>query len=145
LKPRQYGWTLAITEPEIRRLSPGAEFALRCAQALGRNAQQRRIGSYQTPSRLTLNQIAAINQSSAIEINNGLKQARLELFGKNLSDSAAYNRINQHRQLGNRTCAHNDCTTPLPRYAHASRRYCSWHSRNHARAERHRAKGESAG
>jgi hypothetical protein len=138
LKPRQYGWTLAITEPEIRRLSPGAEFALRCAQALGRNAQQRRIGSYQTPSRLTLNQIAAINQSSAIEINNGLKQARLELFGKNLSDSAAYNRIRQQRQHGNRTCTHPDCNTPLPTYAHTSRRYCKNHATPTQRVTRHR-------
>jgi hypothetical protein len=145
-KRRKYGWALAIPATEIRRLSSPAQLGLYAAQELAQNAEERRLhGLFNPPARLTLTQVATDLGSSGVEINNGLKQARLELFGKNLSDSAAYNRINQHRQLGNRTCAHNDCTTPLPRYAHASRRYCSWHSRNHARAERHRAKGESAG
>jgi hypothetical protein len=145
-KRRKFGWARAIPATEIRRLSSPAQLGLYAAQEIAQNAEERRLhGLSNPPARRTLTQVATDLGSSAVEINNGLKQARLELFGKNLSDSAAYNRIRQHSQLGNRTCAHNDCTTPLPRYAHASRRYCSWHSRNHARAERHRAKGESAG
>jgi hypothetical protein len=138
-KRRKYGWALAIPATEIRRLSSPAQLGLYAAQELAQNAEERRLqGLSNPPARLTLTQVATDLGSSAVEINNGLKQARLELFGKNLSDSAAYNRINQHRRLGNRTCAHNDCTTPLPRYAHANRRYCNTHATPAQRVKRHR-------
>jgi hypothetical protein len=140
-KRSKYGWALAIPATEIRRLSSPAQLGLYAAQELAQNAEERRLqGLLNPPARRTLTQVACELGSSAVEINNGLKQARLELFGKNLSDSAAYNRINQHRRLGNRTCAHYDCATPLPRYAHASRRYCNTHATPAQRVKRHREK-----
>jgi hypothetical protein len=138
-KRRKYGWARAIPATQIRRLSSPAQLGLYAAQELAQNVEERRLhGLLNPPARRTLTQVATDLGSSAVEINNGLKQARLELFGKNLSDSAAYNRINQHRRLGNRTCAHNDCTTPLPRYAHANRRYCNTHATPAQRVKRHR-------
>jgi hypothetical protein len=138
-KRRKYGWARAIPATQIRRLSSPAQLGLYAAQELAQNVEERRLhGLLNPPARRTLTQVATDLGSSAVEINNGLKQARLELFGKNLSDSAAYNRINQHRRLGNRTCAHNDCSTPLPRYAHANRRYCNTHATPAQRVKRHR-------
>jgi hypothetical protein len=138
-KRRKYGWALAIPATEIRRLSSPAQLGLYAAQELAQNAEERRLhGLSNPPARRTLTQVATDLGSSAVEINNGLKQARLELFGKNLSDSAAYNRIRQQRQHGNRTCTHPDCNTPLPTYAHTSRRYCKNHATPTQRVTRHR-------
>jgi hypothetical protein len=139
-KPRTYGWTLKISRRELSALSEPARYGLLCGQQLARNAKRRSLEALdgQPPPKLTSQAIAAEDGTSPPRIYTALKQARIELFGKNLSDSATYNRVRQHEKLGTRHCNEPGCTTQLPPYAHASLRYCTWHGSNHARTSRHR-------
>jgi hypothetical protein len=137
---RKYGWALRVPDSELHRLSPEARNGLLWARDLANNRKQRREHALtgQTPARLTLKAMASHDWALPSEVTVALRQARIELFGDDLSDSAAYNRVRQHHKLGTRHCNEPGCTTQLPPYAHASLRYCPWHGSNHARTSRHR-------
>jgi hypothetical protein len=76
--------------------------------------------------------------TSQIQVHMAIKQARIELFGKDLSNSAIFYRLKKRRERESRTCAEPGCSIPLPRLAHGSKRYCRMHGSGRARIERHR-------
>jgi hypothetical protein len=137
---RKYGWALRIKDSELRRLSVDAQNGVMWSRELARNRKRRRenaLAGYPT-QRLTIRQLAEQDGDQPSAVTAALRQARVELFGGDVSDSAAYNRTRQHAKLGPRTCSHVGCHTPLPSYAHASRRYCEQHRDVTARVNRHR-------
>jgi hypothetical protein len=140
--PRRYGWSLAIPygDPRLRSLSPTARFGLECARRLALSARERRqeaLFDPMLPERLTVAEIAREEETSPSEIHRQIKQARIEIFGKDLSDSAIYTRL--RRPVGEgRTCAEAGCTSGLPLHSSRARRYCLEHSHEAARVRRHR-------
>jgi hypothetical protein len=90
------------------------------------------------PAPLTVNELAAQDELSPIEINKLIKQARIELFGKDLSRSAIYYRLKHQQQRRNRTCAEPDCENPIRSQEPISRLYCDTHNTPSARTRRHR-------
>jgi hypothetical protein len=141
----RYGWVLTIPDddPRGRRLSPDALSGLTYLEDLAENAAERRrlAPSGRAPERLTVATMAREDGCSRSEIYRLMKQARIELFGKELSDSAIYHRLRRDRKHGDpaaRPCAHDGCPRPLPTRATARRRYCDFHLAPHARTARHR-------
>lgn len=143
----RYGWALKIprNDPRRRRLSLDASTGLSYLEDLAENATERRrlAPSGRAPERLTVATMAHEDRCSRSEIYGLMKQARIELFGKELSDSAIYHRLRRDREHGApaaRPCAHPGCPRPLPAHATARRRYCAFHLAPHARTARHRAR-----
>lgn len=141
----RYGWALQIPseDPRRRRLSFDASTGLDYLLELAENAAERRrlAPSGGAPERLTIATMAQEDRCSRSEIYRLMKQARIELFGKDLSDSAIYHRLRRDREYGapsTRSCAHDGCPRPLPPGATARRRYCDFHLAPHARTARHR-------
>ena len=138
---RRYGWSLALkrSDPRVQRLSPTARRGLAYAQALAGAARARReallAGEQLLPEPLSLAQLAADEETSAVAINRAIKAARVELFGRDLSDSAIYYRL-RTRQDGERFCAELGCSEQLP--TGRRRRYCAVHGSGVARVRRHR-------
>src|SRR4051794_22054469 len=91
---RNNAWSLHFSpmSDEVRQLSPSARRGLRYAQAIARNAKQRSQMALSDqlflPAPLTVNELADQDELSPIVINTLIKQARVELFGKDLSRSA---------------------------------------------------------
>jgi hypothetical protein len=147
----RYGWALKIpsNDPRRRRLSADASTGLSYLEDLAENAAERRrlSPSGRAPGRLTVATLAQEERCSRSEIYRMMKQARVELFGKDLSDSAIYHRLRrdlEHGAPAARPCAHNGCPRPLPTRATARRRYCDFHLAPHARTARHRARQRSS-
>jgi hypothetical protein len=143
--PARYGWALKIprNDPRRRRLSLDASTGLGYLEELAENAAERRrlAPSGRAPERLTVATMAHEDRCSRSEVYRMMKQARIELFGKELSDSAIYHRLRRDRKHGApaaRPCAHDGCSRPLPARATARRRYCDFHLAPHARTARHR-------
>ena len=141
----RYGWALRIPpdDPRRARLSSDAAAGLAYLVELAVNAAERRhlAPSGRAPERLTITAMASEDRCSRSEIYRLMKQARIELFGKDLSDSAIYHRLRRDREHGSpagRPCAHDGCPRPLPARATARRRYCEFHLAPHARTARHR-------
>jgi len=141
----RYGWALRIPSdnPRRRRLSFDASTGLDYLVELAENAAERRrlAPSGRAPERLTIATMAHEDRRSRSEIYRLMKQARIELFGKDLSDSAIYHRLRRDREHGApaaRPCADDGCRRPLPARATARRRYCDFHLAPHARTARHR-------
>ena len=80
---------------------------------------------------------------SPVEILRQIKQARIELFGRDLSDRAIRYRLardGDHGLPDQRPCAEPGCPRPLPARATKRRRYCAFHAAPHARTSRSRAR-----
>ncbi len=145
-KPRRsHSWALRFSsgDPELRALSPLARDGWDYARAFARNAEERSKAGLAheevLPERLTAAGLAEENETSPIEVNKAIMQARLELFGPNArSYSAITYRLKQRRDRGRRTCAEPDCAVLLSDLAHGSRRYCPHHGTARARVARHR-------
>jgi hypothetical protein len=140
-KPRRrYSWALSFTraDPEIKNLSRQAHDGWEYARALARNARERSEAGLRgeiVPARLTASQLAGEGMSQ-FDVQAALKQARVELFGKDLSNSAIAYRLQRGRIP--RVCAEPGCQHALSSLAHARRRYCDQHRTGAARARRHR-------
>jgi RNase P/RNase MRP subunit POP5 len=150
--PARYGWALKIPsdDPRRRRLSPDASTGLSYLEDSAENAAERRrlAPSGRAPKRLTVATMAREDRCSRSEIYRLMRQARIELFGKELSDSAIYHRLRRDRDHGApaaRPCAHDGCPRALPARATARRRYCDFHLAPHARTARHRDRRSDKG
>jgi hypothetical protein len=127
----------------VRALSDRARTGFDYARELGKNAEERSLGALrgEVPERITVAQIAREDGLSRSSVYGMLRQARIELFGKDLSDSAIYYRLRRDREQGipaARPCAEPGCRRPLPGAATARRRYCEFHLASHARVRRYR-------
>jgi hypothetical protein len=135
---RRHSWALEFrrSDPEVRALSVRGQTGLFYASNFARNAKERTdamLAGQELPERLD-----ASDLGSAIEVYAAIKQARIELFGKDLSNSAIAYRMQQRRGREPCLCADPGCFRPLTRLAHASKRYCEGHASGKARARRHR-------
>ena len=144
--PRRYSWALAFPpgHPRERALSAYARRGLAYARHLAEDARERRLDALageQLEPRLTIRELAEREYESPFVIADQIKQARIELFGKDLSDSAIRYRLRRDRERGlpaERPCAEAGCPRPLPAKSTARRRYCEFHLASHARVRRHR-------
>ncbi len=76
-----------------------------------------------------------------------VEQGAIELFGKDLSDSAIAYRMRRDRELGDasaRPCAEAGCPRALPAAASTRRRYCNFHLAPHSRIRPFRERRRSA-
>ena len=145
---RRYSWALHFPagSPELRGLSNDAREGFEYARALARNAHERRqapLARQPVPARLTVAEMAERDYTSPITVHSKIKQARIELFGKNLSDRAIAYRLRLRKERPeprHRTCAEPDCSTALRPQSSAARRYCDEHRTAAARLRRHRAR-----
>ena len=98
----RYGWVLTIppNDPRRRRLSPDASTGLFYLRELAENAAERRhLGpSGRAPERRTVATLAREDRCSRSEVYRLMKKARVELFGKELSDSAIYHRLRRDHE-----------------------------------------------
>jgi hypothetical protein len=145
--PRSYAWALEFdaTDPGVLRPSSRAQDGLDYARRMARHAALRReealFGEPRKPP--TVADVASEEGVSRVEVNISIKQARIELFGRNLSDSGIRQRRRRERELAAReprTFEEEGCDEALPRNATARRRYCEAHLSPAARVRRFRAK-----
>jgi hypothetical protein len=132
----------------VLRLPRQAQDGLDYARRLGRNAalrkQQALFGL--APPPLTVEQMAAEEELASVHIYTRIKQARIELFGRNLSDSGIRHRLRREAEIAKRpprNCDEESCERVLPHDATARRRFCDVHVTPAARVRRHRAKKDS--
>jgi hypothetical protein len=144
---RSYAWALHFpaTDPHVRRLSRQAQDGLDYARELARNAAERKERAIfgLAPPLLTVRQIAAKEELWPPKIDAAISQAKIELFGRDLSYSAIRYRLRREAAIAKRrprSCAEESCEQTLPRYASARRRFCDFHLTPAARVRRHRAK-----
>jgi hypothetical protein len=138
---RRYSWALAIRGADEGRLSPPAREGLSYARQIARVAKARREFAFDEdakPEPLTVERIAKEEGVSPVYVFTAIKQARLELFGRDLKDSAIYYRLRKGRERGIRVCGEPDCSRPIPALANGRRRYCDDHGAGAARVRRHR-------
>lgn len=138
-KKRSYFWALHFqtADAEIRALSVRAREGWEYATELAQDARDRRNAKLNCdvePEGLTPADLGP----GAIGVNTAIKRARIELFGKDLSDSAISYQLKKARERPAASCAEPDCTNPIPRLAHARTRYCARHGSGSARVARHR-------
>jgi hypothetical protein len=139
---KRHSWALAFApnDPELRALSERARRGVAYAAALAQNAQERSaaaLARQELPERLTAAELGGL-WHSPVEVHAAIKQARIELFGRDLSGSAIDYRLRQRRARGERVCAQAGCERQISSLAHGSRRYCGKHGSGSARAARHR-------
>jgi hypothetical protein len=144
-RPRRYFWALhfAPDDAELVGLSLDARHGLTHARELAKHARERSLsalepGALAALAPLTVQELAKRNFLPPIQVKGRIKQARIELFGRDLSDSAIAYRLKQRRKRGKRACAEPDCEELIPALAHGRRRYCAAHASSAARARRHR-------
>jgi hypothetical protein len=138
-KKRSYFWALHFKDddPEIRGLSWQAKEGFEYAVELAEDALDRRnapLNGDHDPEGLTPADLGP----GAIAVNTAIKRARIELFGKDLSDSAISYQLKKARDRAPASCAEPECRNPIPRLAHARTRYCTEHGSGSARVARHR-------
>lgn len=141
-RPRRHSWSLRfrLNDPEVLALSREARDGLEYAQSLARNARARSLAGFHgelLPERVTPAELGA-PWDGPIQVYTKIKQARIELFGKDLSDSGIYYRLKQRPERLGRVCAEPGCKTPIPPQAHGRTRYCQEHKTGAARTRRHR-------
>jgi hypothetical protein len=120
-------------------LSGKAREGLYYADKLELNARERERCAFSGPARLTISTLARNEGVGSARIHDRIRQAQLELFGRELSSSAISYRLRRRKRLGEtRTCAEAGCATLLPLEAPAHRRYCDPHRTPAARVARHR-------
>jgi hypothetical protein len=139
---RRYFWALHFRagDPELAKLSRDAREGLAYASELARDAAQRSRMALEGITRepLTVGELAERDYRSPIRVQKQIKQARIELFGRDLSDSAIAYRLKKRRERGVRNCAEPDCDKSIPALASGRRRYCDQHGSPAARVRRHR-------
>jgi hypothetical protein len=139
--PRSHFWALRFegSAPELRLLSQQGRLGFEYARTLALNAAERRHAGLRgglVPELITVAQLAQRDHTSPIDVNKKIKQARIDLFGKDLCDSAIYRRLRLREEFRGRRCAEPGCDLLLPWQASASRRYCDPHRTGAARAHR---------
>jgi hypothetical protein len=144
-KRRSHFWATHFkrSDPEVRALSRQAMDGFEYATSLARNALARREAALSQdliPARLTTADLAGYG-ISAIDVNRAIQQARKELFGQDLSDSAIAYRLARRREQPV-ACAESACLNSIPRLAHARQRYCKEHGSGRARIERYRRRAK---
>jgi len=143
---RTYGWVLRVPwrRPALGRLSERGFKGIGYMEQLARDARERRRAALETgfaPPPLTIELLADDEGYVPTTITSAIKRARIDLFGKDLSDSAIYRRLARLRELDEtrpRTCAIEECGNDLPRGARSTRRYCAIHATPVERVRRHR-------
>ena len=141
IRRHQWSFQFRHNDPEVRRLSPEARDGLDYARALARNARERSAAAFHQellPELLTAAELGSPTEDSAIGVETKIKQARIELFGKDLSDSGIYYRLKQRPERLTRTCAEPHCSVAISTTAHGRTRYCAVHNTPAARIRRHR-------
>ena len=143
--PARYGWALLLRRDQRRRerLSWAGREGLSYIEELAEDARERRELALRGKKRAprTVAQMAREEGISRASVYRYMRIARIELFGRELSDSACYYRVRRDRERGHpetRPCAEPDCPRPLPRGATARRRFCAFHGASHARVRRYR-------
>jgi hypothetical protein len=149
-KPRRrYFWALHFHpgDPELSALSEKARSGLAYATELAEAAKERALSALEglANAPLTLEDLAERDYRSPIELRSEIKQARIELFGRNLTDSAISYRLKKRRERGERACAEPNCPRTIPALANGRRRYCDLHGSGAARVRRHRNAGVQPG
>lgn len=139
--PRSHFWALRFegSAPELRLLSRQGRLGFEYARTLALNAAERRHAGLRgglVPGLVTVAQLAERDQTSPVDVHKKIKQARIDLFGKDLCDSAIYRRLRLRQEFLSRRCVEPGCNVPLPLQASASRRYCDAHRTGAARAHR---------
>jgi hypothetical protein len=144
-KKRSYAWALAFSrhDEEVQALSPQAREGLDWATSLAHDARLRSAAALagEAYEPLTVAELAA-PWNSPIEVHTAIKQARIELFGKDLSKSAMAYRLKKRREREPRTCAELACSMAVPRLAHGGQRYCRNHGAGRARIQRYRRRAK---
>jgi hypothetical protein len=145
--PRRYSWSLRlrIDDPRLRSLDLDGLEGLEYARHLARAARYRRLAALENgiaPPAFGVKDLAAHEDVSPTHILNRIKQARIQLFGKDISDSAIYYQL-RHPQPPERPCAEESCLFALPRHAPSHRRYCFLHTDVRARVRRHRRRAKA--
>jgi hypothetical protein len=135
-----FDWVWKVRKwPEAKALSREGREGIYYAEKLALNARQRSRGAFWGLARLTINQLARDQQVSPNTIRGRIRQAQLELFGRELSRSGIHYRLQRRKQFGDhRPCAERGCATTLPLAAPAHRHYCDEHRAPAARVARHR-------
>ena len=138
-RARSYSWALAFApgDPELARLSPDARTGLAYARELALNARERSLTALEPMGAIARLGIAEI-ALSPVKAHAQIKQARIELFGDDLSNSAIAYRLKKRRERGLRACAEPGCEGTIPALANGRRRYCELHASAAARVRRHR-------
>ena len=141
--PTRRGWVELISSSQERWLSPAGAEGLNLLGVLADNADERRRFALEgrAPARLTVRDLARDEGCSESRIYRLMRQAKIELFGKDLSDSAIYYRLRRDRERSKapkRPCEEKGCRRPLPADATRRRRFCDFHLAGHARQERYR-------
>jgi len=140
--PRRFAWVLRpeLGDPELAGLSDKARSGLEYARLMAEAARGRRLsalaGSASWP--LTIEELAQQKDRPLIQIRSEINQARVELFGANLSDSAIDYRLRKAGERGLRTCADPNCRRSISALANGRRRFCDFHGSPAARVRRHR-------
>jgi hypothetical protein len=141
-KPRRrYSWSLLLdrSDPRLLWLDSGGREGLAYAQRLAEEARERRLAALENgiaPPVFGVPELAADEYLSPVHIHKQIKRARIQLFGKDLSDSAIYYQLRTPPQEGR--CAEPGCPNGIPRHAPSHRRYCVEHTHVRARVRRHR-------
>jgi hypothetical protein len=140
----RYTWALHFGHgcPEARHISERAHIGLDYAHTLAQNHHTRSAHAlrdrHHMPERLTIEKLAEHEGFTPTDINNYIDQAKRELFGKTLSQSAIYYRLKTRNKRRNRTCNHPNCTTPLQPSSTLTTLYCQEHGKPKYRTQRHR-------
>jgi hypothetical protein len=139
---KRYSWALRLRhdDPEVRALSYPAREGLGYARELAENANERSLAALRgqpLPERVTANDLGD-DFSSPIRVNQLIRRARVELFGKDLSNSAIQHRLRNWEQRKPRRCAEAGCEQAISRLVDARTRYCVEHASPAARVRRHR-------
>lgn len=142
---RSYFWARRFegSAPELRQLTREGRLGFEYARTFALNAAERRHAGLRgglVPDLITVADLAQRDETSPIAVYKKIKQARIDLFGKDLSDSAIYRRLRLRDERCSRHCAEPGCETPLSSQASAARRYCDPHRNGAGRARRHRRK-----
>jgi hypothetical protein len=145
-RPRSYFWARHFSpgDRELASLSADAREGLSYARELAEHALERRRSALSglPLAPLTVAELASDNGYWKIKIRRQIKQARIELFGADLGDSAIFYRLKKRRERGLRSCAEPGCPRVIAALANGRRRYCPEHGSPAARVRRHRRAAE---
>jgi hypothetical protein len=146
MRTRRHSWTLRFETgaPELRRLSKRAREGFEYARELARNSQERRHAGLRggfVPELLSVAELAARDGNWPPDVSKKIKEARVEIFGRDLGERAIFDRIRRREELRDRRCKEPGCEATLPGLVSAARGYCDEHHTGAARARRSRRAG----
>lgn len=145
---RRYFWARHFrpSDPELAALSAEARSGFAYASELAEHAAERARSALEgVPiAPLTVEDLAERDLRSPIQVKKEIKEARIELFGRDLSDSAIAYRLKKRRVRGKRICSEPACYRAIPALANGRRRYCDLHGSGAERVRRHRRRSRAA-